>query len=167
VLAGGVGVALTTASAVAVNSNAAIQAENRRRGFRITYVTRIYSVHCNLARLERPLRTIKYARRRSRIILHPSLMRPLAVLLGIVMGSAVSIAAGLILTWVVFLFLSDSAARFAPERLPLARGVAVFTLISAASAASFYGELRIQRWRFASHLAVVALLGLAVWLYWP
>ena len=49
-------------------------------------------------------------------------MRPLAVLLGIVMGSAVSIAAGLILTWVVFLFLSDSAARFAPERLPLARG---------------------------------------------
>ena len=38
------------------------------------------------------------------------------------MGSAVSIAAGLILTWVVFLFLSDSAARFAPERLPLARG---------------------------------------------
>ena len=37
------------------------------------------------------------------------------------MGSAVSMAVGLILTWVVFLFLSDSAARFEPERLPLAR----------------------------------------------
>jgi hypothetical protein len=94
-------------------------------------------------------------------------MRPLAVLLGIVMGSAVSMAAGLILTWVVFLFLSDSAARFAPERIPLARGIAVFTLISAASAASFYGELRERRWRFASHVAVVALLAVAVWLYWP
>lgn len=94
-------------------------------------------------------------------------MRPLAVLLGIVMGSAVSIAVGLILTWVVFLFLSDSAARFAPERLPLARGIAVFTLVSAASAASFYGELRVQHWRFASHTALAALLGLAAWLYWP
>jgi hypothetical protein len=94
-------------------------------------------------------------------------MRPLAVLLGIVMGSAVSLAVGLILTGVVFLFLPDSAARFAPERLPLARGIAVFTLISAASATSFYGELRERRWRLASHLAVVALLGLAVWLYFP
>jgi hypothetical protein len=83
------------------------------------------------------------------------------------MGSAVSIAVGLILTWVVFLFLSDSGARFAPERLPLARGIAVFTLVSAASCASFYGELRVRRWRFASHAALVALLGLAVWLYWP
>jgi len=83
------------------------------------------------------------------------------------MGSAVSIAVGLILTWVVFLFLSDSAARFAPERLPLARAIAVFTLVSAASFASFYGELRVRRWRFASHVALVALLSLAVWLYWP
>jgi hypothetical protein len=83
------------------------------------------------------------------------------------MGSAVSIAVGLILTWVVFLFLSDSGQRFAPERLPLARGIALFTLVSAASAAGFYGELRVQRWRFLSHAALVALLGLAVWLYWP
>jgi len=48
---------------------------------------------------------------------------------------------------------------------PAARArVAVFTLISAASAASFYGELRVQRWRFASHLGAAwfALLGLAV-----
>jgi hypothetical protein len=83
------------------------------------------------------------------------------------MGSAVSVAVGLILSWVVFLFLSDSAARFAPERLPLARGIVVFSLISAASATSFYGELRERRWRLASHLLVVALLGLAVWLYFP
>ena len=83
------------------------------------------------------------------------------------MGSAVSIAVGLILDNTLFLFLSDSAARFAPERVPLARGIAVFTLISAASAASFYGELRARGWRFASHVALIALLGLAVWLYWP
>ena len=83
------------------------------------------------------------------------------------MGSAVSIAVGLILTWIVFLFLSDSATRFAPEHVPLARGIAVFTLISAASAAGFYGELRERRWRFAIHAALIALLALAVWLYWP
>ena len=166
-LAAGAGVALTTASAVAVRTNAAIQAEKRRRGFRITMSPAFFgTLQSCKARATGAHHQVR-ARRRCRIILHPSHMRPLAVLLGIVMGSAVSIAVGLILTWVVFLFLSDSAAQFAPERVPLARGVAVFTMISAASAASFYGELRERRWRYASHLAVVALLGVAVWLYWP
>jgi hypothetical protein len=45
----------------------------------------------------------------------------------------------------------------------LARGIGVLTLISAASAASFYRELRERHWRFASYLSVVALLELAVW----
>ena len=167
-LAGGAGVALTTASAVAVNEQRRNPGGESPQGFshhvcHPHFFGTLQSCKARAAATSHQVRS----RRDSRIILHPSLMRPLAVLLGIVMGSAVSIAAGLILTWVVFLFLSDSAARFAPERLPLARGVAVFTLISAASAASFYGELRVRRWRFASHLAVVALLGLAVWLYWP
>ena len=40
-------------------------------------------------------------------------MRPLVVLLGIVMGSTVSIAAALLLTGVVFLLLPESGARVA------------------------------------------------------
>ena len=52
-------------------------------------------------------------------------MRPLAVLIGIVMGSAVSLAVGLALTWVVFLFLPEQEARLAAEKGPLMRAVAL------------------------------------------
>jgi hypothetical protein len=41
------------------------------------------------------------------------------------------------------------------------------TLISAASAASLYRELRERHWRFASHLSVVALVKLAVCRHLP
>ena len=46
-------------------------------------------------------------------------MRPLVVLLGIVMGSTVSIAVALLLTGVVFLLLPEYGARLAEERGPL------------------------------------------------
>jgi hypothetical protein len=94
-------------------------------------------------------------------------MRPLAVLIGIVMGSAVSLAVGLLLTWVTLLFLPEYAQDLAQERAPLGQAIAVFTLISAASGISFYGELRARQWRIAAHAATVALLGCSVWLYWP
>jgi len=94
-------------------------------------------------------------------------MRPLTVLLGIVMGSTVSLAVGLLLTWVVILFLPQDEAQFAPEHLPLLRAVAVFTLFAAASAASFYGDLRSRSWRFMAHGMTLAMLGVAVWMYWP
>jgi hypothetical protein len=94
-------------------------------------------------------------------------MRPLAVLIGIVMGSAVSLAVGLLLTWVTLQFLPEYATLLAAERAPLGQAIAVFTLISAAAGVSFYGEIRARGWRFAAHAATVAFLGLAVWLYWP
>ena len=40
-------------------------------------------------------------------------MRPLTLLLGIVMGSTVSLAVGLLGTWIIILFLPQQAARFA------------------------------------------------------
>jgi hypothetical protein len=94
-------------------------------------------------------------------------MRPLTVLIGIVMGSAVSLAVGLLLTWITLLFLPEYAAQLTQERAPLAEAIAVFTLISAASGASFYAEARERRWRLAAHAATVGFLALAVWLYWP
>lgn len=94
-------------------------------------------------------------------------MRPLTVLLGIVMGSTVSLSVGLLLTWIVLLFLPEYEAQFAHERGPLARAIAIFTLTAAAAAASFYGEIRQSRWRLATHAATVMFLGLAVWVYWP
>jgi hypothetical protein len=94
-------------------------------------------------------------------------MRPLAVLIGIVMGSAVSLAVGLALTGVVFLFLPDQEARLAPEKGPLMQAVGLFTVMAAVAAASFVGELRSRPWRPLAHAALVATLGTAVWVYWP
>ena len=83
------------------------------------------------------------------------------------MGSAVSLAVGLLLTWVTLLFLPQYEAQVAPERAPLMQAIGIFTVISAVSAWSFYGELRLARWRIAAHAATVALLAGAVWVYWP
>jgi VanZ family protein len=94
-------------------------------------------------------------------------MRPLTALLGILMGSAVALATGLVMTWIVILFLPQQEARFAPEQPALLRAIAVFTVFSAASAASFYGELRERRWRAAAHVGTALILGVAVWIYWP
>ena len=83
------------------------------------------------------------------------------------MGSAVSLAVGLIGTWIVILFLPRDAARFAPERAPLMQAIAIFTALAAASAFSFYGDLRSRVWRGAAHAVSLLLLVGAIWVYWP
>jgi hypothetical protein len=94
-------------------------------------------------------------------------MRPLAVLIGIVMGSAVSLAVGLLMTMIVILLIPEHADRLAAEKVPLVKAILLFTLLSAAAAASFYGEIRTRRWRFPAHAAMVAVLAATVWMYWP
>lgn len=83
------------------------------------------------------------------------------------MGSTVSIAVGLALTWVVFLLLPEHAERLEPEREPLARAIGLFAALAAASVWSFIGVLRMRRWRFSAYLALVALATLTVWVYRP
>jgi hypothetical protein len=94
-------------------------------------------------------------------------MRPLAALLAILLGSTVALAAGLLLTWIVILFLPAEQARFAPEHAPLVRAVLVFTALAVFAAGSFYGEQRQRRWRLVAHAATLAMFALTVWLYWP
>jgi hypothetical protein len=90
-------------------------------------------------------------------------MRPLAVLLGIVMGSTVSVALGLAMTLVVFLFLPEQSARVDAEFVPLLRALTVTVLLAAAAVASFYGELRQLPWRRLAHAALsLALVAVAV-----
>jgi hypothetical protein len=94
-------------------------------------------------------------------------MRPLTILLGIVMGSTVSLAVGLALTWVVILFLPRDADKFAPEHAPLLQAIAIFTALAAATAASFYGDLRTRTWRLPAHAVTIVLLAATMWVYWP
>lgn len=85
-------------------------------------------------------------------------MRPLAVLLGIVMGSTVSIAVALAMTLVVFLFLPEYSARVDAEFAPLLRMLGVTVLLALTAVASFYGELRSLAWRRGAHLVLVLFL---------
>lgn len=97
----------------------------------------------------------------------PHIMKPLTALLGILAGSAVALASGLIMTWIVILLLPENEQVFAPEHAHLVQAIVVFALVSAASGGSFYGELRERRWRLGAHGLTIAMLALAVWIYWP
>jgi hypothetical protein len=94
-------------------------------------------------------------------------MRPLAALLAILAGSAIALASGLLLTWIVILFLPADEARFAPEHAALVRAIVVFTAFAVATSASFYAQQRERRWRLAAHAATLVMFAVAVWLYWP
>lgn len=94
-------------------------------------------------------------------------MRPLAMLLGIVMGSTVSIAIGLALTLIVFALLPEHAERIGEEFGPLWRSFLGVAAAAAIAAASFVGEVRQRPWRRAAQLLLLAVLAGATWLYWP
>jgi hypothetical protein len=83
------------------------------------------------------------------------------------MGSTVSLSIGLIGTWIVILFLPQDAARFAPEHAPLLEAIAMFTALAAATAFSFYGDLRTRGWRVSAHAVSLLLLVATIWVYWP
>jgi hypothetical protein len=94
-------------------------------------------------------------------------LRPLAVLLGIAMGSAFSLFVGLALTLVVFLSLPEYRERLQGEQAPLLAGIGWSALLTAVSAAAFLGEIRLRTWRRPVQLAVLlVLLGMGL-VYWP
>ncbi|HXC59852.1 MAG TPA: hypothetical protein VN645_11085 [Steroidobacteraceae bacterium] len=94
-------------------------------------------------------------------------MRPLAVLLGVVMGSGVALFGGLVMTLLVFLLLPEFHDRLAGEFAPLLQAVAWAALLTGAAAAAFLGEIRVRKWRRAAQLAMlIVLLGVG-WRYWP
>ncbi len=94
-------------------------------------------------------------------------MRPLAVLIGIVMGSSVAIALGLGMVLIIFLILAGEHAELEAEFGPLLRATGLFAALAAASAASFLGELKSAPWRRYAFMALVGTLALVTWTYWP
>jgi hypothetical protein len=94
-------------------------------------------------------------------------MRPLVVLLGIVMGSTVSIAVALLLTGVVFLLLPEYSARLADEGHPLTAACVLSVALASIASTSFYGELRLRMWRYLAHGALLVMVAVALWTYWP
>lgn len=94
-------------------------------------------------------------------------MRPLTVLLGIIMGSAVSIAVGLAMVLIVYLVLAGDYAQLREEFGPLLRSLALFVPLSAIAAAGFIGQLRQTRWRRIAAAATWCAVLLIGWVYWP
>jgi hypothetical protein len=94
-------------------------------------------------------------------------MRPLVVLLGIVMGSTVSIALALVLTAAVFLLMPEYSVRLEDEATPLRLACFLSVVLAAVAATSFYGELRQRAWRLMAHSALTAMLTISLWTYWP
>ena len=94
-------------------------------------------------------------------------MRPLAILLGIALGSAVALCVGLVLTAVVLLFLPEFKDRFAGEWRPLLVGIAWTLVLTSVAAASFVGELRERTWRRGAQCVLAAAIAGLLWKYWP
>jgi hypothetical protein len=94
-------------------------------------------------------------------------MRPLVVLLGIVMGSTVSIAVALLLTGVVFLLLPQYSARLADESGSLVTACLLSAVLATIAVTSFYGELRERGWRYLAHGVLTLAVGISLWTYWP
>ena len=94
-------------------------------------------------------------------------MHPLAVITGIVLGSAVSITVALTLTLVVFLTLPEYASRIGEEFPPLLRALGGSALLAALAAAAFIGEVKQRPWRRAAHAVLWSLLAAGAWWIWP
>lgn len=94
-------------------------------------------------------------------------MHPLAMLTGIVLGSAVSITIALVLTLVVFAMLPEYAPRIGEEFPPLLRALGGSALLAALAAAAFLGEIKQLPWRRAAHAVLWGVLAFGTWWIWP
>ena len=94
-------------------------------------------------------------------------MRPLTVLIGIVLGSAASITFRLGAVLIVFCVLAGEHPDLSRELPQLVGSLIAFGTLTAASAGSFLGQVKVRRWRGWAHLATAACLCALVLLYWP
>ncbi len=94
-------------------------------------------------------------------------MRPFLVLLGLVLGSAGSIAFSLLTVAIVFTLLRPRYPRLDAELEPLLVSLGIFAVLTAAAAVSFYAELKGRAWRHVSALTLGALLLAVGRYYWP
>ena len=94
-------------------------------------------------------------------------MRPWAVLIAIVFGSASAISFGLIATSVVFLVLKNEHPELDRELQPLLLSCAWFASLAAVSGAALYSTLKQLWWRkYAQGAMALALIAVAI-VYWP
>jgi len=94
-------------------------------------------------------------------------MRPSVVLLGFVLGTAVSVMFSLVGVAVIFLVLGPKYPRIEAEADSLLVSLAFFGALTVLAALSFYGVLKQRRWRAAAIAPLIVNLVLIGWYYWP
>jgi len=94
-------------------------------------------------------------------------VRPLAALLGIVLGSTVAMFTGLAMTLVVYLLLPEYHERLSGEQAPLLKAVVWVAVLVAAAAAAFIGEVKARSWRRTAQASLAVALAAFAWYYWP
>jgi hypothetical protein len=94
-------------------------------------------------------------------------VKPLTVLLGIVLGSAVALAVALAMTGVVFMLLPEYSVRLQGEKPPLLLALAWSWSLALVAGASFIGELRGRAWRRPAQVLLLLLLAVLAWRHWP
>ena len=89
-------------------------------------------------------------------------MRPAVAILGFVLGSAAAITFALTGTAIVFTVLRSDHPHLDAELAPLLTNLALFSLLTAAAGACFYGEIKERPWRRASWLTLLLTLAVVI-----
>lgn len=94
-------------------------------------------------------------------------MKPLTVISGFILGTCVSIVVSLAAVYLMHVLLGEEYPRFGAESGALTASLAIFTVMTAVSALSFYGMLTRHPARLVGQLAMWAGILLTAWYYWP
>ena len=94
-------------------------------------------------------------------------MRPLAVLIAIVFGSATAIGFGLIATLVVFLILRGDYPQLGGELGALAQACVLFSLLAAIAGSALRATLKELHYRWYATAATGLAIGGIAAAYWP
>jgi len=94
-------------------------------------------------------------------------MSPLAVLTGIILGSAVTIVIGLAMVLVVFLVMAGEQPALAREFGPLLKSFFLFLALAFAAGYAFVGTLRQKRWLWLAQAATWLVIAALAVHYWP
>jgi hypothetical protein len=94
-------------------------------------------------------------------------MSPLAVLTGIIMGSAVTISIGLAMVLAVFLMMGGEYPALTREYGPLLSSFGLFLCLAFSASYAFVGVLRHTRWRWYAQGGTWLLMAGLAWHFWP
>jgi hypothetical protein len=94
-------------------------------------------------------------------------MQPFTMILGIVLGSLVSIAFSLSVVMLVFWILYDDHPRFSAEMPEVVRGTLIFSYLAIVAGVSFFGTLTHRIWRYIGLGLLWTSLFATGYYYWP